>query len=122
MFDLLMSFIFASGSEMLCRASADYWNNESAKLNYVQNRFIPLKQRKFDDLVLDGLRGNPPGNYMNSRPRNSFNRNVYSNSYHDRAREGFRYWLIERPKPTKFGKYGMGSYKTVLGIGNAPRT
>ncbi|ESO84387.1 hypothetical protein LOTGIDRAFT_204744 [Lottia gigantea] len=42
--------------------------------------------------------------------------------YNQRARDGFRFWLIEKPHPTNFGKYGMGSYKTVLGIGNAPRT
>ncbi|XP_055958361.1 uncharacterized protein LOC126826897 isoform X2 [Patella vulgata] len=43
-------------------------------------------------------------------------------SYNQRAKEGFRFWLIEKPIPTNFGKYGIGSYKTVLGIGNAPRT
>lgn len=40
----------------------------------------------------------------------------------DRARSGFRYWVLEKPKVSHFGKYGTGSYKTVLGIGNAPRT
>jgi len=59
---------------------------------------------------------------MEMRPRNSANKALYRNQYHDRARDNFRYWLIERPKPTSFGKYGLGSYKTVLGIGNAPRT
>jgi len=39
-----------------------------------------------------------------------------------RAKEGFKYWHQERPNPTSFGKYGIGSYKTVLGLGNAPRT
>ncbi|KAK6176396.1 hypothetical protein SNE40_014689 [Patella caerulea] len=43
-------------------------------------------------------------------------------SYNQRAKDGFRFWLIQKPIPTNFGKYGIGSYKTVLGIGNAPRT
>jgi len=44
------------------------------------------------------------------------------NIYQKKAKDGFRYWLINRPKPTEFGKYGMGSYKMVMGIGMAPRT
>ncbi|XP_059150573.1 uncharacterized protein LOC131937309 [Physella acuta] len=44
------------------------------------------------------------------------------NAYNTRAKEGFRYWNIDRPKPTQFGKYGLGSYKMFLGIGSAPRT
>lgn len=63
-----------------------------------------------------------PTQIFNQRPRMSFSRKSTRTSYNDRARDGFRYWLIDRPKPTKFGRYGIGSYKTVLGIGNAPRT
>ncbi|XP_078341377.1 uncharacterized protein LOC111106199 isoform X1 [Crassostrea virginica] len=83
---------------------------------------IPYKEKTFDELVVDGLRGSMPGAYSSSRPKSTFNKTLYRNVFSDRARDGFRYWLIERPKPTNFGKYGMGSYKTVLGIGNAPRT
>ncbi|CAD5115145.1 DgyrCDS4149 [Dimorphilus gyrociliatus] len=49
-------------------------------------------------------------------------RNPLRTSYNERARQGFKYWPMDRPKPTSFGKYGTGSYKTVLGLGNAPRT
>jgi len=73
-------------------------------------------------ITLDALQGCVPGSYMYSRPRNSVSRGSIRNSFNERAKEGFRYWLIERPKPTSFGKYGIGSYKTVLGVGNAPRT
>jgi len=44
------------------------------------------------------------------------------NEYQKRARDNFRYWLINRPPPTNFGKYGIGSYKMVMGLGMAPRT
>nr|XP_011444537.1 uncharacterized protein LOC105340281 isoform X6 [Crassostrea gigas]XP_034306573.1 uncharacterized protein LOC117680466 isoform X7 [Crassostrea gigas] len=70
----------------------------------------------------DGLRGSMPGAYSSGRPKSTYNKSHYRNVFSERAKDGFRYWLIERPKPTNFGKYGMGSYKTVLGIGNAPRT
>ena len=88
-------------------ASATYWNRDVAIINYEQNKFKPYKDRNFDELVLDGLRGNPPGNYGDMRQSAPFSRTMYNNSYHDRAREGFRYWLIERPKPTKC-KYSTG--------------
>ncbi|XP_056000550.1 uncharacterized protein LOC125655923 isoform X5 [Ostrea edulis] len=74
------------------------------------------------ELIGHGLRGTMPGAYSSSRPKSTFNKNHYRNVFSERAKEGFRYWLIQRPKPTSFGKYGMGSYKTVLGIGNAPRS
>ena len=72
--------------------------------------------------MMDGLGGRVSVDYMETRPRNGINKSLIHNSFNGRAKEGFRYWLIDRPKPTSFGKYGMGSYKTVLGIGNAPRT
>jgi len=45
-----------------------------------------------------------------------------NNEYQKRAKDNFRYWLINRPPPTSFGKYGIGSYKMVMGLGMAPRT
>ncbi|XP_021353752.1 uncharacterized protein LOC110450518 isoform X5 [Mizuhopecten yessoensis] len=63
-----------------------------------------------------------PTQAINQRPRMDFSRKSSRTTFNERARDGFRYWLIDRPKPTKFGRYGIGSYKTVLGIGNAPRT
>jgi hypothetical protein len=55
-------------------------------------------------------------------PKSGIKKQWMNNCYQRRAREGFRYWLIYRPPPTKFGKYGIGSYKTVMGMGMAPRT
>ncbi|XP_065939343.1 uncharacterized protein [Magallana gigas] len=91
-------------------------------VSFSQGRMIPYKEKTFDELVVDGLRGSMPGAYSSGRPKSTYNKSHYRNVFSERAKDGFRYWLIERPKPTNFGKYGMGSYKTVLGIGNAPRT
>lgn len=81
-----------------------------------------LSEKLFDDFIVDALQGNMPGTYMYTRPRNTPNKGALRNSFNERAKDGFRYWLIDRPKPTSFGKYGIGSYKTVIGVGNAPRT
>ncbi|KAK3587094.1 hypothetical protein CHS0354_023550 [Potamilus streckersoni] len=84
--------------------------------------YLKLTEKTFDDFVLDGLRGTLPGSYSARLSTSSRRRCARSSVYNERAREGFRYWLIEPPKPTSFGRYGIGSFKTVLGIGNAPRT
>ncbi|KAJ8408156.1 hypothetical protein AAFF_G00263840 [Aldrovandia affinis] len=39
----------------------------------------------------------------------------YRNEYNDRARRGFRYWLIENRIPKSYG-YSFGAYKTLLGL------
>lgn len=39
----------------------------------------------------------------------------YSNVFHDRARRGFCYWLIEKQASTCKG-YSFGAYKTSLGL------
>ncbi|XP_074646586.1 uncharacterized protein LOC141902652 [Tubulanus polymorphus] len=72
---------------------------------------------------LDGLMSSVrhlPGNSHLDRAKTSHGH--LRTSYNERARQGFKYWPMERPKPTKFARYGIGSYKTVLGLGNAPRT
>lgn len=61
---------------------------------------IPYKEKTFDELVVDGLRGSMPGAYSSSRPKSTYNKTHYRNVFSERAKEGFRYWLIERPKPT----------------------
>ncbi|XP_064632446.1 uncharacterized protein LOC135490832 isoform X2 [Lineus longissimus] len=76
----------------------------------------------FSKKFVSGMNGRVPGNYHLSRPKVGSARGSYRNIYSDRAKEGFVYWYRDRPKPTQFGRYGIGSYKTVLGIGNAPRT
>ncbi|CAG5130636.1 unnamed protein product [Candidula unifasciata] len=55
-------------------------------------------------------------------PKSGIQKHWLNNCYQQRAREGFRYWLINRPLPTSYGKYGFGSYKMFLGLGMAPRT
>ena len=59
-----------------------------------------LSEKLFDDFIIDALQGNMPGTYMYTRPRNTPTRESLQNTFHDRAKEGFRYWLIDRPKPT----------------------
>nr|XP_011444533.1 uncharacterized protein LOC105340281 isoform X1 [Crassostrea gigas]XP_034304406.1 uncharacterized protein LOC105340281 isoform X1 [Crassostrea gigas]XP_034306569.1 uncharacterized protein LOC117680466 isoform X3 [Crassostrea gigas] len=102
--------------------SAQRAQQRARVVSFSQGRMIPYKEKTFDELVVDGLRGSMPGAYSSGRPKSTYNKSHYRNVFSERAKDGFRYWLIERPKPTNFGKYGMGSYKTVLGIGNAPRT
>jgi len=50
------------------------------------------------------------------------NMKKYRNPYNDRARDGFKFWYQPKPKPTQYGKYGFGGYKTVLGLGDAVRS
>lgn len=66
----------------------------------------------FNDFVTDALQGAIPGTYMYTRPRNSVSRESLKSAYNQRAREGFRYWLIEKPKPTscKYFRYQMSLY------------
>ena len=59
-----------------------------------------MSEKTFDDFIVDALQGNMPGTYMYTRPRNVANKGALQNCFSDRARDGFRYWLIERPKPT----------------------
>ncbi|KAK2862203.1 hypothetical protein Q5P01_001736 [Channa striata] len=39
----------------------------------------------------------------------------YRNKFNDRAKQGFRYWLIEKKTPT-CKRYCFGAYKTPLGL------
>ena len=59
-----------------------------------------LSEKLFDDFIVDALQGNMPGTYMYTRPRNTPNKGALRNSFNERAKDGFRYWLIDRPKPT----------------------
>ncbi|XP_056000546.1 uncharacterized protein LOC125655923 isoform X1 [Ostrea edulis] len=115
------------------KGSTDHWakyRQETAHraqqrarvVSYAQGRNIPYKEKTFDELVVDGLRGTMPGAYSSSRPKSTFNKNHYRNVFSERAKEGFRYWLIQRPKPTSFGKYSLGANHSVIGLCNAPRT
>ncbi|XP_052781132.1 uncharacterized protein LOC128218044 isoform X1 [Mya arenaria] len=70
-------------------------------------RTSELSDKTFDDLIADALQGAMPGSYMYTRPRNSVSRESTRSAFNQRARDGFRYWLIERPKPTSFWKYSF---------------
>ncbi|CAK8690549.1 unnamed protein product [Clavelina lepadiformis] len=86
---------------------------------------MPLKGPVFEDQLNNQLGNEKPGTYQKLRPKQSVsipNKKKYRNEFNDRAREGFRYWPLSRPKATLYGKYGMGSYKSVLGLGDAVRT
>lgn len=102
------------------RGNTDHWTK--LKQRAVQHKSLSNPDAIGKPITLDALQGNMPGTYMYTRPRNTPNKGALRNSFNERAKDGFRYWLIDRPKPTSFGKYGIGSYKTVLGVGNAPRT
>jgi hypothetical protein len=76
-----------------------------------------LLDMTFDDFIADGLQGAIPGSYMYTRPRNSVSRESCRSAFNQRARQGFRYWLIERPKPTSC-KYNVN----ILHTFNEPNT
>jgi len=105
--------------------------DQLTSLNYPSERYQitdgnivqQLPTGSLNDNILAHLGGKPPGDHDTlTRPSANLQRRWMDNIYQKKARDGFRYWLINRPKPTDFGKYGMGSYKMVMGIGMAPRT
>nr|XP_034304407.1 uncharacterized protein LOC105340281 isoform X2 [Crassostrea gigas] len=102
--------------------SAQRAQQRARVVSFSQGRMIPYKEKTFDELVVDGLRGSMPGAYSSGRPKSTYNKSHYRNVFSERAKDGFRYWLIERPKPTNFGKYSLGATHSVIGLCNAPRT
>lgn len=96
-------------------------------------RVDPVANAIASRVPVQDLHGNIAGNYASphyavytSNPNHQKSATSKSasfrNIYQDRAKSGFEFWYKERPKPTRFGRYGIGSYKTLLGLGNAPRT
>ncbi|KAH8853388.1 hypothetical protein KSF78_0001386 [Schistosoma japonicum] len=63
-------------------------------------------------------KGGPYTKGMTPKERKQF----FRTTLNQKAREGFRFWVTERPKPTKFGHYSMGAKYTFLGLCNAPRS
>ncbi|XP_067685130.1 uncharacterized protein [Haliotis asinina] len=98
------------------------WMSPGSGFSWCTGGKSRLADQSFHDHIHGSLQGKLPGSYDRLRPRTILPDITLRNSYHDRAKEGFRYWLVEKPKPTSYGKYGIGSFKTVLGVGNAPRT
>ncbi|KAH9507938.1 hypothetical protein Btru_053282 [Bulinus truncatus] len=89
--------------------NTDHWSK-------MKIRALQSKSSQF--AVQDELLATKPVGSSSCEPR----KHLLQNSYNSKAKEGFRYWDIHRPKPTKYGRYGLGSYKTFLGLGSAPRT
>lgn len=87
------------------RGNTDHWTK--MKQRAVQFRSLDNPASIGAPVSLDALQGAIPGSYMYTRPRNSVSRETLRSAYNQRAREGFRYWLIERPKPTSFWKYSF---------------
>ncbi|XP_070577158.1 uncharacterized protein [Ptychodera flava] len=47
--------------------------------------------------------------------------NWRNNTYNVHAKQGFKFWLEEPKAFSRSSKYTFGSYRTFLGLGNAPR-
>ena len=62
-----------------------------------------VPDKSFEELIKRQLHGNLPGNYYRSQSRSSSASSCRSlrSSYNDRAKTGFQYWAMDRPKPTK---------------------
>ncbi|XP_053378286.1 uncharacterized protein LOC128548036 isoform X3 [Mercenaria mercenaria] len=91
------------------RGNTDHWTK--MKQRAIQFRSLDNPASIGAPMTLDGLQGAIPGSYMYTRPRNSVSRESCRSAFNQRAREGFRYWLIERPKPTSFWKYSFADVR-----------
>lgn len=79
-----------------------------------------IPDKTFNDLVARQLHGNLPGNYSYNKHNRTIRTNSASGSaslktsFNTKAKEGFNYWNIDRPKPTKFGNMGIGAANMIL--------
>ncbi|XP_070193121.1 uncharacterized protein [Littorina saxatilis] len=112
-----LDFTFADATDPMTS-----WQNPAARFQYSADGVRRLPDPCFNYLVTGQLQGRLPGDLGKLQPSANLRKSWMNNEFHMRAKENFRYWLNERPTPTQYGKYGMGSVKTVLGVGNAPRT
>ncbi|XP_033098776.1 uncharacterized protein LOC117102569 isoform X2 [Anneissia japonica] len=65
--------------------------------------FSRLEDHTFTDILVNKLDGALPGTYDNQRSKShrpTHRSNMLRTSYNTKAKEGFNYWQIERPKPT----------------------
>jgi len=83
---------------------------------------VPISGEPLDAKLKREISLNLPEKYSegNRRPVQSIKK--YKNDFNLRAKDGFKFWYQPKPLPTKFGRYGLGGYKTYLGIGSAPRS
>ncbi|CAH1783880.1 unnamed protein product [Owenia fusiformis] len=78
-----------------------------------------LPDLDFNTSVINGLNGNVPGAYYLSRPKTKPNKETLRTSFNSRAKEGFNYWEINRPKPTTCAPYRSNYqywYRTMKGV------
>ena len=76
-------------------------NEHVATFEYTRNGTLNrVGDPTFTQVLVSGLNGTMPGNYDRRRQQPGSARSLRT-SYNDKAREGFNYWQIDRPKPTK---------------------
>ncbi|GFR94331.1 hypothetical protein ElyMa_000916300 [Elysia marginata] len=73
---------------------------ERFKVDPHQGSITQLPPITFNDSVLNKLDKAPGDHDALTRPSRSMKKSWLDNCYQKRARDGFRYWLINRPKPT----------------------
>lgn len=73
-----------------------------------------IPDKTFSDLVGRQLHGNLPGSYVYSRSQGAIRSANLRTSFNTKAKEGFNYWSLDRPKPTKFGNVGIGAANLIL--------
>ncbi|XP_028395029.1 uncharacterized protein LOC114519151 isoform X1 [Dendronephthya gigantea] len=78
-------------------------------------RLSSIGNKTFTETMIHCLSGEKPGHNTASR---DCRKNILRSSANDRAREGFRYWVLEKPIP-KGGKYTTGARTSVLGLGKS---
>lgn len=73
----------------------------SSKLHRSAGGIPRLPDLAFPNMGVESPRWQLPGAVARSHPSPKLRRYLMDNEFNRRAREGFRYWLIEKPKPTK---------------------
>jgi len=74
---------------------------------------VPVSGEPLDAKLRREIFLNSSEKYSETSKRSIQNMKKYKND--------FKFWYQPKPLPTKFGRYGLGGYKTYLGIGSAPR-
>jgi len=107
----------ASDAVMSQHGNTDHWT----KMKIKATQFVP-SFNEHGDLTYQPVDPNAADQFGDSKTPKAVTKPRKDTEVNQRAKGDFKYWHQERPNPTSFGKYGIGSYKTVLGLGNAPRT
>ena len=81
-------------------------NEHVASFEYTRNGTLNrVGDPTFTQVLVTGLNGTMPGSYDMVRSKPSSARSLRT-TFNEKAREGFNYWQIDRPKPTKC-KHGV---------------